>query len=262
VALRITAVVFKAATKEKLIIYFKSINVTLMKMRASNEHVSNTRTMMHFMVPRSVRLKRAACESVAALAFLAVICAAGRSDAGFLGAPADEGYLSLVINRALEVERTLTEVPWVNPATGNRGVIVIDRTFYRDADRPCRNYHRTIEGGDGVQKVVRGTGCRIGPGLWSISETSGDSPSAETRARSAPKMGGRAQSGELLRQSEPASPAGHGRRDTEIQRPKPKPEMPAVTEGQEENAIARGKDEMRADRPVFPKYTVPKETEL
>ena len=45
----------------------------------------------------------------------------------------------------LETARTDVEVPWSNPATGHRGTIMVERTFYRDPSTPCRDYTRTVE---------------------------------------------------------------------------------------------------------------------
>lgn len=95
------------------------------------------------------------------------------------GASADQAYVSVIINRVLETERALVEVPWANPETGNRGAIVIERTWYQAAERPCRDYRRTVERPDATT-TLRGTGCRLGPGLWAVDETE---PEDWTRAR-------------------------------------------------------------------------------
>jgi hypothetical protein len=83
---------------------------------------------------------------------------------------ADEDYVGLLINQALETEKSGVEVPWSNPATGSRGTIVIERTFYRDPRTPCRDYQRTLERAGAPPAAIQGTGCRIGPGRWSLDE--------------------------------------------------------------------------------------------
>jgi surface antigen len=82
----------------------------------------------------------------------------------------DEEYVGPLINQALESERTSVAVPWTNPATGSSGTIVVERTFYRDPRTPCRDYRRTIERAGGPTVSIEGTGCRIGPGRWSLDE--------------------------------------------------------------------------------------------
>jgi surface antigen len=85
-------------------------------------------------------------------------------------ASADDDYVGTVLSQALESERTGVTVPWHNPATGSRGTIVIERTFYRDPDTPCRDYRRTLERPGSPGAVVTGTGCRIAAGRWSLDE--------------------------------------------------------------------------------------------
>jgi surface antigen len=83
----------------------------------------------------------------------------------------DEEYVGPLINQALESERTGVQIPWRNPATGSGGMIVIERTFYRDPRTPCRDYRRTLEAPGGAPTVeIQGTGCRVGSGRWSLDE--------------------------------------------------------------------------------------------
>ena len=84
--------------------------------------------------------------------------------------PRDAAFLAPVLQRVLETARTDVEVPWSNPATGNGGNIVIERTFYRESDRPCRAYLRTVESAGAAPQVTSGTGCRSSTGLWLIEE--------------------------------------------------------------------------------------------
>lgn len=112
----------------------------------------------------------------------------GSALAGLADDPRDHGYVTIVVNRTLETERTHVDVPWSNPSTGNRGVVVIERTYYRDPSTPCREYRRTVERPGQPTVMVRGTGCRIGGGIWTLDETAagGASGSAPAAAGSPP----------------------------------------------------------------------------
>jgi surface antigen len=85
-------------------------------------------------------------------------------------ADADENYVGPLVNQALETEKSGVEIPWSNPATGSSGMIVIERTFYRDPRTPCRDYRRTLERAGAPTVEIQGTGCRIGTGRWSLDE--------------------------------------------------------------------------------------------
>ena len=63
-------------------------------------------------------------------------------------------------------------------------MIVIERTFYRDPRTPCRDYRRTLERAGAPTVEIQGTGCRIGPGLWSLDEEG-----AQPVATTAPSVG-------------------------------------------------------------------------
>jgi hypothetical protein len=101
-------------------------------------------------------------------------------------ADADEEYVGPLISEALETQRTGVEVPWTNPATGSSGIIVVERTFYRDPRTPCRDYRRTLERAGGPTLTIAGAGCRTGSGRWSLDEES-PAPATEARPRSAPR---------------------------------------------------------------------------
>jgi hypothetical protein len=88
------------------------------------------------------------------------------------GDPRDQPYLSTLVNQALETERTKVEIPWSNPETSHRGMIVIDRTWYRDPQSPCRDYRWTLERTGQPVETISGTGCRIGPAVWRLDEGS------------------------------------------------------------------------------------------
>ena len=87
--------------------------------------------------------------------------------------PRDAAFLAPMLQRVLETARTDLEIPWSNPATGNRGSIVVERTFYREPERPCRAYVRRVESPGAAPQVTRGTGCRSGTGTWQIEEEPG-----------------------------------------------------------------------------------------
>jgi surface antigen len=86
--------------------------------------------------------------------------------------PRDAAFLEPVLQRVLETARTDVEIPWRNPATGNGGSIVVERTFYREPRTPCRAFVRTVESAGAAPQVTRGTGCRSSAGLWLIEEES------------------------------------------------------------------------------------------
>jgi surface antigen len=98
--------------------------------------------------------------------------------------PRDAAFLEPVLQRVLETARTDVEIPWSNPATGNRGNIVVERTFYREPELPCRAFVRTLEAAGAAPQVTRGTGCRSSTGLWLIEEEAG--ARAGTAPREAP----------------------------------------------------------------------------
>jgi surface antigen len=106
-------------------------------------------------------------------------------------ADADQEYVGPLVNQALESEKSRLEIPWHNAATGSSGMIVIERTFYRDPRTPCRDYRQTLERAGAPTVEIQGTGCRIGPGLWSLDEKGAQSvattaPSAGTGAARTP----------------------------------------------------------------------------
>jgi surface antigen len=100
--------------------------------------------------------------------------------------PRDAAFLAPVLQRALETARTNVEVPWSNPATGSRGGIVVERTFYREPDTPCRAYVRTLEPPAAPLQLTRGTGCRESSGLWLIEEEPAGLAGAAGRAPPGP----------------------------------------------------------------------------
>ena len=74
-----------------------------------------------------------------------------------------------LLSEALERERSGVDVPWSNAATGQKGVIRVERTFYR-GQQPCRDYVWTREASGGTKAEVRGTGCRVAKAKWQTEE--------------------------------------------------------------------------------------------
>jgi surface antigen len=88
----------------------------------------------------------------------------------------DMSAVMLALNAALESERSGTEVPWADPATGRSGIVRIERTFYRD-QKPCREYVRTTAAAAGSSASrLRGTSCRVGKSKWEIEEETAEDP--------------------------------------------------------------------------------------
>ncbi len=119
--------------------------------------------------------------SLAAIAF---------ASSAFADDARDVDYLADVINQRLETQRSGVEVPWMNPATGNRGIIIITGTDMRDPSEPCRTYRRTTERLSGDTTVVEGRACRVGDGLWQRTESAASatpSPDPAPVARAEPE---------------------------------------------------------------------------
>lgn len=134
--------------------------------------------------PTAARRRARTLATAAALVFGAFAPA----QAGLVDDPRDQGYVTVVINRALETAKTKVDIPWSNPSTGNRGTIVIERTYYQNPSTPCREYRRTVERPSQPTTVIRGTGCRVGAGIWTIDETAAGSgpPQPPAAAAGAP----------------------------------------------------------------------------
>jgi surface antigen len=125
---------------------------------------------------------RPACPSPLAKVFAIVVLGLIPTSAWAAEDPRDAAFLAPVIQRALETARTDVEVPWSNPATGHRGTILVERTFYREPSTPCRDYTRTVETAGAAPEVTRGTGCRSEAGVWELDEP----PAAVARSRPGP----------------------------------------------------------------------------
>jgi surface antigen len=105
---------------------------------------------------------------------------------GAQGADVDRDHVLPILNRVLETERTDVEVPWSNPETGNSGTIVVERTFYLEPGKPCREYRRTVERAGSPAVVIEGTGCRTGPGHWNLDEEEPPPTGAERPGAASP----------------------------------------------------------------------------
>ena len=93
------------------------------------------------------------------------------------------------VNRVLESQRTGVPFRWSVPEVGLKGTITVNRTYYRRDRTPCREYTRTVEGERSTQ-TIRGTGCRITSGVWTLTETptAAEPPTATaSRPPSAPR---------------------------------------------------------------------------
>jgi len=160
------------------------------------------------------------------------------------------------VNDVLETSKTNVQVPWQNPATGNSGVIVVERTFYTSPDMPCRQYRRTYNRPGTGEVMVRGTGCRIGPSRWKIEEDPTASPLPKA-AKSGPSSGSTA--GAV---TAPPSPVGTtaGR-----QAPPPQKATPRKVEKKAVKAApksAKAKPKPPPEAPELPKFTMPSKAEI
>ena len=117
-----------------------------------------------------------------------LVCLAGVSRAE--EDPLDKAVIVPMVKQTLEFERTGADMRWSNPETGARGIIRVERTYYRDANTPCRDYIRTTKRPKGEEITTRGTGCRMDDGRWFLDETpgaaAGPAPKAPPAAAGAP----------------------------------------------------------------------------
>lgn len=112
------------------------------------------------------------------IAVLAVICSLASEgvQAQTAKPPAkssDDDVVLPLVGKTLEKEPSGTEVNWVNPATGNEGIILVLATVSTEAERPCRTYRRTRKRPEAPVEIREGVGCRVGPGEWELDESGG-----------------------------------------------------------------------------------------
>lgn len=163
------------------------------------------------------------------------------------------------VNDALETARTNVRVPWKNPATGNSGVIIVEKTFYASPEMPCRQYRRTYNQPGKGEMMTRGTGCRVGPARWKIEEerTASQVPKA---AKSGPSSGSTAGA-----TTPPPSPVG----STASRPPRapqkatpPKAAKQPVKSPAKPSTAAKAKPKPPPAAPSLPKFTMPSKAEI
>lgn len=120
------------------------------------------------------------------------------------GQPGSDDSLDLPIiiqttNQVLETQKTGVAIRWLNAETGHSGTVQVTGTYYLENGTPCRDYRRTVETAAADTRVIKGTGCRTGKGVWQLSETELDVP--RQAASSPTNTGVKAQSGEAIAQS-------------------------------------------------------------
>lgn len=99
--------------------------------------------------------------------------ATGASAADQIATSADDKVVLPLVNQVLEREPTGVQVQWSNPATGNRGAVVVIQTLSTAPDRPCRKYRRTRKRPEAAVETIEGVGCRVGSGVWELQESAG-----------------------------------------------------------------------------------------
>ncbi|MDC0948250.1 hypothetical protein OAS86_02745 [Gammaproteobacteria bacterium] len=67
---------------------------------------------------------------------------------------------------SLETARTGQTNSWTNP-DGHEASITPTRTFFNDANAPCREFRSVVEI-DGKQEIATGTACRDASGEWRV----------------------------------------------------------------------------------------------
>ncbi len=107
-----------------------------------------------------------ALRCLAVLGLMAAASTVARAAPDFRDIP----YLQARVGQVLEREPNGVAVDWLNEATGNSGTIRVLRTFYKDANVPCRDYVRTMRKAGAPDTLVRGTGCREAGGRWQLKE--------------------------------------------------------------------------------------------
>lgn len=119
----------------------------------------------------------------AATCAVAVLVAAG-SALPVLAEPAPREALPSreAIGWLLETEATGSAAPWVNSRSGYSGTVTISQTWDQANGALCRTYTVAAVAG-GSPTVVKGTGCRVGPGEWNLRE---EAPAVMAAARPSP----------------------------------------------------------------------------
>jgi surface antigen len=137
--------------------------------------------------------------------FLAAALLAGAAGAG--AEPAgDKAPPRPLLEETLERARSLVDVPWSDGAGGEKGIIRIERTFYR-GQRPCRDFLWTRESAGGDKVETRGTGCRVGKARWEIEDKPATAAAAASGGSPPPAPVAGAGDAAGARQPEPPRPA-------------------------------------------------------
>lgn len=68
-------------------------------------------------------------------------------------------------SRALEQSPTGSPVGWTNPDSGSRYEVTPTRTYYTDAQTPCREF-TTDAWIEGKRETLKGSACRQSDGSW------------------------------------------------------------------------------------------------
>jgi surface antigen len=154
--------------------------------------------------------------------------------------PRDRIALDRALNRILEGAQIGDMTRWDNRETGAEGTIVVERTFYRDLNEPCRSYRWTLQRRD-LALQNRGTGCRNRREAWTLEE---DPPRPATAAGVGPA-------------------GGAARRPTRIVAPPPIAGPRETSSAPAASPPVAAAKMPPAERPVpMPRYTLPARTPL
>lgn len=94
----------------------------------------------------------------------------------------DVVFLREVILQRLDNQRVGVEEVWMNPETGNRGVVVIEGEEAIGPGRMCRSYRRITEQHGAAPIVYTGRGCQDESGIWRVEpEVAATPPSVPGR---------------------------------------------------------------------------------
>jgi len=163
------------------------------------------------------------------------------------------------VNDVLETARTNVQVPWKNPATGNSGVIIVEKTFYSSPEMPCRQYRRTYNQPGKGEMMTRGTGCRVGPARWKIEE--------ERTASQVPKAAKSGPSSGTAAGATTAAPSPVGTTASRPSRPSQKATPPKAVRKKvktppKSSTAAKAKPKPSPVAPSLPKFTMPSKAEI
>jgi surface antigen len=103
--------------------------------------------------------------AVAALALALAGCATPELVSGEPLGSGDRALIAAATQQALEENKVGQSTDWRNPGSGALGTVTPTRTFYTDADRPCRDYQQSATQG-GTTVFAYGTACRRADGRW------------------------------------------------------------------------------------------------